>query len=275
MLKLTGSLNILSYILILIFYLIIFVGGAHAEELTGTKIMENVYNRENSNNVSNKLTFVLQSSNGKKKLRKMNQVWLDLDGAKGLSEKVMFFFINPPDIKDTAFLSWNYEEYEKDDEQWVYLPSLRKVRRIASSSKNDSFFGTEFSYADLNTRELDEDAHTLVKKEAFNEIECYLVESIPQNPKDAYSKILNWVDPNNWIILKTEYYDEKGSHMKTLLREWEKIQDIWTSVKLSMGNHQNGNKTFVKVDNVKYNTEIDDGMFNERTLKRGIKANGQ
>lgn len=94
--------------------------------------------------------------------------------------------------------------------------------------------------------------------------------SIPKNPKDAYSKILNWIDLNNWIVLKTEFYDKKGIHIKTLLIEWELIQDIWIGVKLSMENFLNGNLTFVKFDNVKYNTDINDDMFNERTLKRGI-----
>jgi len=129
--------------------------------------MQKYYDRENGNDLSSNLTFTIIYKNGKQKIRETRYIWLDMDGRNGFSEKNMFFFVSPPEIKDTAFLSWNYAKYGKDDDQWIYLPSLRKTRRIASSSKNDSFFGTEFTYADLNIRDLEEDEHTLLKTDSF------------------------------------------------------------------------------------------------------------
>jgi outer membrane lipoprotein-sorting protein len=261
----------LEYLFVLFVFLFALADLTWANELTGTQIMEKVCERENGNDSSAKITFNINYSEGKGRIRNTKWLWIDMDGKGGFSEKAMFFFLSPPDIKDTAFLSWNYEKYDKDDDQWVYLPALRKIRRIASSSKRDSFFGTEFSYADLNTREIDEDTHTFLRKELFQDIECYVVESIPKDKKDAYSKIVSWIDPERWIILKAEYYNRKGEHLKTQLLKWELIHDIWTATNLVMENHLNGNKTIVTTKDVQYNTGLKEKLFYERTLKRGVR----
>ena len=261
----------LEYLFVLFVILFSLADLICANELTGTQIMEKVYGRENGNDSSAKTTFNIIYSTGKEKTRNTKHIWIDLDGKDGFSEKAMFFFLSPPDIKDTAFLSWNYEKHDKDDDQWVYLPALRKTRRIASSSKHDSFFGTEFSYADLNTREIDEDTHTFLRKELFQDIKCYIIESIPKDKKDAYSKIVSSVDPKRWIFLKVEYYNRKGERLKTQLPKWELIQDIWTATNLVMENHLNGNKTVVEIKDVQYNTGLKEKLFHERTLKRGVR----
>ncbi len=261
----------LEYLFVLFVFLFALADLTWANELTGTQIMEKVCERENGNDSSAKMRFDIIYPGGKVKIRNTKWLWIDMDGKGGFSEKAMFFFLSPPDIKDTAFLSWNYEKYDKDDDQWVYLPALRKIRRIASSSKHDSFFGTEFSYADLNTREIDEDTHTFLRKELFQDIECYIIESIPKDKKDAYSKIVSRVDTTRWIILKAEYYNRKGEHLKTQLLKWELIQDIWTATNLSMENHLNRNKTIVTTKDVQYNTGLKEKLFYERTLKRGVR----
>ncbi len=242
-----------------------------ADELTGIQIMDNVLNRENGDDATSNMRFDIIYRNGKGKVRNTKWLWIDLDGKGGMDEKFMFFFLSPPDIKDTSFLSWNYEKYNKDDDQWIYLPALRKIRRIASSSKHDSFFGTEFNYSDLNTRDLEEDTHTFLRTESFQDRECYVVESIPKDKKDAYSKIVTWVDPARWIILKAAFYNKKGEHLKTELVEWELIQDIWTAKKMIMDNHLNGNKTIVTIDGFHYNSGFKEKLFHERTLKRGVR----
>lgn len=96
-----------------------------------------------------------------------------------------------------------------------------------------------------------------------------MIESIPKSKKDAYSKLINRVDKQNWTISKIEYYDRTGRHLKTQLLEWELVQGIWTSVNLVMENHLNGNKTTVTVTDIQYNTGLKEKLFHERTLKRG------
>ncbi|MCP4974999.1 MAG: outer membrane lipoprotein-sorting protein [Maribacter sp.] len=246
-------------------------GFSYANELNGTQIMDNVYKRDNGDGASANMSFNIIYPGGKEKVRDTKWIWIDLDGKGGMDEKFMFFFLSPPDIKDTAFLSWNYEKYDKDDDQWVYLPALRKTRRIASSSKHDSFFGTEFNYSDLNTRDLNEDKHKFLRTETLQTIECYIVESNPKDKKDAYSKILAWVDPERWVILKAEFYNRKGEHSKTELIEWELIQNKWTAKKMTMENHLNGNKTVVTLKGFKYSNGFKEKLFHERTLKRGVR----
>lgn len=248
-----------------------FVNTSAADNVMGHQIMEKVYKRENGNDASAEIKFVIIYPDGKEKIRNTRRLWIDLDGRDGFSEKTLFFFLSPPEIKDSAFLVWNYEKYDMDDKQWIYLPALRKVRRVASGSNNDSFFGTEFSYADLNMRVPDEDTHTLLRNEIFSDRDCYVVESIPENPKDTYSRIVHWVDTANRTILKTEYYDREGRHLKTQILEWELIQDIWTSTNLVMENHINGNKTIAAIRNVQYNIGLEDRLFHERTLKTGVR----
>ncbi len=261
----------MKFVSLLFLLLCFFTTQINANELTGTQIMNNVLERENGNDATSKMKFNIIYSDGKEKVRETKWIWIDLDGKGGIDEKFMFFFLSPPEIKDTAFLSWNFKKYDKDDDQWVYLPALRKTRRIASSSKHDSFFGTEFNYSDLNTRDLNEDAHTVLKTESFQGIECYVVESIPIDKKDAYSKIMAWVDKGRWIILKAEFYNKKGEHLKTELLEWELIQEIWTAKTMTMQNYLNGNTTIVTIEEFKYNNGFKEKLFHERTLKRGVR----
>lgn len=259
------------YILLMFLYFFIHSDLLYSESLSGEQIMERVYERENGDDVSATIRFTIIDEDGKVKVRNTKRIWIDLDGKVGFSEKTMFFFLSPPELKDTSFLTWNYEKYGKDDDQWIYLPSLRKTRRIASSSKNDSFFGTDFTYADLNIRDLEEDDHTLLKIDGFQDKEFYVIESIPKDKKDAYSKIVSRVDKQNWTISIIEYYDRTGRHSKTQLLEWELMKGIWTSVNLVMDNHLTGNKTTVTVKNIQYNSGLKEKMFHERTLKRGIR----
>lgn len=250
---------------------LIFVNTSSADNMTGYQIMEKVYKRENGNDASAEIKFVIVYPDGKEKIRNTRRLWIDLDGRDGFSEKTLFFFLSPPEIKDSAFLVWNYEKYDMDDKQWIYLPALRKVRRIASGSNNDSFFGTEFGYADLNMRTPDEDAHTLLRNEILSDRDCYVVESIPKDPKGTYSRTVHWIDVVKWTVIKTEYYDREGRHLKTQMLKWELIQNIWTSTSLVMENHINRNKTIATIWNVQYNNGLEDRMFHERTLKTGVR----
>ena len=260
------------FLLLSIFTGVLFlVNTSGADSLTGYQIMKQVYKREKGDDASAEITFTTTFPKGNEKIRNTKRLWIDMCGQDGFSEKTLFFFLSPPEIKDTAFLTWNYEKSDKDDNQWVYLPALRKVRRIASSSKSDSFSGTEFSYADLNTRVPDEDTHVLLRNETLSDRNCYVVESIPKDRKDAYGRMVYWIDTDNLTVLKINYFDRKGRHLKTQKLRWELIQDIWTQTELTMENHLNGNKTIVVIDDVRYNTGLKENLFHERSLKRGLR----
>ncbi len=240
-------------------------------DLTGMEIMTKVDERDDGDDQRSSAIFQLTNKRGQKRIRDTIRLWKDYNGKNGLDAKMITFFNSPPDIKGTGFLSWSYWDDNKDDDQWLYLPALRKVRRISSSNKGDHFMGTDFTYDDMGERKIEEDNHTLLKNDNYNDTICYVVESISKKKKYIYSKKITWVDKQNWIPLKVDYFDRKGKALKTLNIKWKLVDNIWTWGKAEMANHQTGHKTIIEIKDIKINTGIEDGILMERTLKRGLR----
>lgn len=237
------------------------------EELTGKKIIENVYYRPTGEDATSNLTMTLMNSRGDERVREIKQFSKDY----GKEEKSIMFFISPADVRNTSFMNWSYDEEGRDDDQWIYLPALKKVKRISSDSKSDYFMGSDFTYDDLGDRHPSEDTHELIREEKIDGEDCYVVESIPKEEDYMYSKTVTWVSKDKWIGLNKEFYDEDGDHLKNLTVEnYGKIDGFWTILHSEMHNIQKDHKTIMKLKDVKLNTGIDDNMFTERMMKRGI-----
>lgn len=237
------------------------------EKLTGRQIIENVYYRPTGDDATSDLTMTLINSRGDERVREIQQFSKDY----GKEEKSIMFFLSPADVRNTSFMNWSYDEEGKDDDQWIYLPALKKVKRISSDSKSDYFMGSDFTYDDLGDRHPSEDTHKLLREEKINGEDCYVVESIPKEEDYMYSKTVTWVSKDKWIGLKKEFYDEDGDHLKNLtVEKYDKIDGFWVILHSEMHNIQKDHKTIMKLKNVKLNTGIDDGMFTERMMKRGI-----
>ena len=242
-----------------------------ADEITGLEIMTRVDQREDGTDQVSRAVFELVNKRGQKRVRDTIRLWKDYSGEKGLDAKMITFFESPPDVKGTGFLSWSYWDEEKDDDQWLYLPALRKVRRIAASKKGNAFMGTDFTYDDMGERKIEEDHHKLLKSENHNNVDCYVIESVPQKTGYIYSKKLTWVNKKNWTPLKVDYYDRKGRFLKTLKTDWQLVDGIWSWEKSVMQNHLTGHKTIIEIADIDINTGLDERVFTERTLKRGYK----
>lgn len=237
------------------------------EKITGREIIENVYNRETGEDTTSDLTMTLQNSRGDERVREIKQFSKDF----GKEEKSIMFFISPADVRNTSFMNWSYDEEGKDDDQWIYLPALKKVKRISSDSKNDYFMGSDFTYDDLGDRHPSEDTHKLLREEKFNGEDCYVVESLPYEKGYMYSRTVTWIIKDKWIGMKKEFYDEDGDHLKTLsVEKYDKIDGYWIILNSVMHNVQKNHKTIMNLKNVEINTGIDDGKFTERIMKRGI-----
>ena len=104
------------------------------------------------------------------------------------------FFQSPADVRNTSFMNWSYDKAGKDDDQWIYLPALKKVKRISSDSKSDYFMGSDFTYDDLGDRKLEDDTHKLLREEALDGIDYYVVESVPVDEDYMYSKTITWIN---------------------------------------------------------------------------------
>ncbi len=238
-----------------------------AQEITGLKIIENVYNRPAAQDQSADLTMSLINSRGNERVREIKQYLKDT----GDVEKKIMYFVAPADVYNTSFMNWSYAKAGKNDDQWIYLPALKRVKRISSDSKSDYFMGSDFTYDDLGDRHPTADTHKLLREEEVDGEMCFVVESIPKEEEYMYSKTITWIVKDKWIGKKKEFYDEDGELLKTLtVKESVKIKDFIVITLSEMHNVQSGHKTIMKLANVELDIGIADNKFTERMMKRGM-----
>lgn len=238
------------------------------EKITGLKVIENVYELPTGKDTQTDLTMTLINSRGDKRVRKIKQFIKDF----GKIEKKIMFFTSPADVRNTSFMNWSYDKEGKDDDQWIYLPALKKVKRISSDSKSDYFMGSDFTYDDLGDRYPSEDSHKLLKEENVKGEDCYVVESIPKEEEYMYSRTVTWIIKDKWIGLKKEFYDEDGELLKILtVKKYEKISGYWTILQTEMRNVQKDHTTKMELKNVIIDSGIPDNKFTERMMKRELK----
>ncbi len=248
----------------LILFPAIIISGA---ELSGLQIVENVYNRDTGKDSKGNLTMSLINSRGNERVRTIKQFIKDF----GKVEKKIMFFMSPADVRNTSFVNWSYTEEGKDDDQWIYLPALKKVKRISSDSKSDYFMGSDFTYDDLGDRQPEADVHKVLREEEFKGEQCYVVESIPKDEEYMYSRTITWIIKDKWIGLKKEFYDEDEELLKILsVKKFEKINGFWIILHSEMNNVQKKHTTKMELSDVKINTGIPDRQFTERMMKRGL-----
>jgi len=234
--------------------------------LTGKQIIEKVYNRPAGEDQTSDLTMTLINKSGDQRVRIIKQFTKDL----GDVEKSIMFFLSPADVKNTSFMNWAYDSDQSDD-QWIYLPALKKTKRISSDSKSDYFMGSDFTYDDLGDRKLEDDTHKRIREETLDGKECYVVESTSKDEDYMYSKTLVWVDKSNFIGVKKEFYDEDEDLLKVLsIKEIEEISGIWVITNSEMKNVQKNHSTSMVLNNIQINTGISESKFSERMMTRGM-----
>jgi len=235
---------------------------------TALEIMQKVYNRPKGKDMKATLTMTLINSNGDKRVREIKQFIKDF----GEVEKKIMFFVKPADVRNTSFMNWSYDDPKKDDDQWIYLPALKRVKRISSDSKGDYFMGSDFTYDDLGDRKPEEDTHRILREETLNGEQCYVIESIPKDEDYMYSRTVTWIVKDKWIGLKKEFYDEDGDYLKTLkIKKYENIKGYWIITETEMHNVQKNHTTIMKLNEVVIDSGIKDNMFTERMMKRGLR----
>ena len=211
-----------------------------------------------------KTKMILINASGQKSVRDL--LMKTLEGKNG--DKTISTFLSPADIKGTKVLG--HEHVGRDDDQWLYLPALKRVKRIASRNKSGSFVGSEFSYEDIGNQNYQKytykgDPETVM----FKGMKCYKGARIPKDKNSGYTKQISWVDTKNFLIRKIEYYDRKRTLLKTaVFSAYKKINGIWRVGKIEMKNHQNDKATILiwKEDKVKAGLSPND--FNKRVLKQ-------
>ncbi len=211
----------------------------------------------------------LISKGGQERIRELTMLRKNY-GESGGNQKYFMYFFQPADVKDMTFMVYKYPA--KDDDRWLFVPAINMVRRIAAQDKSSSFVGSDFTYEDVSGRDIEDDTHAMVKEEKFGEKDSYVIKSSPKAQDIDYSYKISWIDKNNFLPLKEEYYDKKGELYRVFTAE--EINDVKgfpTVMKRSMKNLQSGHRTettFIKAD---YNIGIDDSLFSERFLKQPPK----
>jgi len=235
-------------------------------ELTGRDVMVKAEERPEGDDQRSIMKMTLINKRGKTRERSV----LMYSRKYGKDSKSLMYFQSPGDVKGTGFLAWDYDDPEKDDDQWLYLPALKRSRRISGSSKNDYFMGTDFTYDDMGGRNVDEDAHTLLRQEEADGHTCWVVESKPKDEDYMYSKRVSWIRQDALVAAKVDFYDGRGSSLKTLTVSDIRQQDgIWTAFKMEMNNIQENHKTIIEMEEVRYNIGLEDSLFRVSTLERG------
>lgn len=209
------------------------------------------------------MEMILINAHGDKIIRKMESKVLEKqdDGNRSL-----ITFKWPADVKGTKMLTWTHKE--ESDDQWLYLPAFRRVKRISSRNKSGSFMGSEFSYEDLGSQEVEKYTYKFLKDVKFNGRDHWLMERYPKDKKSGYSKQKSWIDKKYMASSKVEYYDRKGELLKTAtFTDFKKFKKYYRSDKIEMVNHQTKKSSILNFKNRKLFKKFSSSIFNKNRLK--------
>jgi len=212
------------------------------------------------------MQMILINKSGQKSIREIRFKILEIIGDE---EKTLFIFDNPKDIKGTAFLIFAHK-FENDD-QWLYLPATKRVKRISSTNKSGSFVGSEFSYEDISALVVEKYTYKWIHDEIYENIDCYVVEKYPIDKKySGYTKQVVWIDKKEFREWKIDYYDRKNFLLKTLIITGYKLylDKFWKADEFFMKNHQTEKITKLIWSDYQFKNGLTDKDFNKNSLKR-------
>ncbi len=211
------------------------------------------------------MRMTLKNKAGKTSTRviRIKTLEVENDGDKSLS-----LFDEPADVKGTAMLTWTHG-LEPDD-QWLYLPALKRVKRINSRNKSGPFMGSTFAFEDLGSQEVEKYTYNYLRDEPCGELQCYVMERFPAYKHSGYTRQVVWIDQDEYRMKKVEFYDRKKALLKTLESSGyqQYLGQYWRPDSMNMVNHQTGKSTLLEWENYQFQTGLTEGDFRSQTLKR-------
>jgi hypothetical protein len=197
---------------------------------------------------------------------------------KGEDKQRIMFFKQPADVKNTGFLTYDYDDANKDDDQWLYLPALHKSKRISSSDKSGSFMGSDFTYSDMVSRELEDYDFSLEKEMQVNGKDVWIIKATPRSKdiikETGYTKSLLFIRKDNYVVIRGINWVKKGKKLKYFdMKGLKLIDNIWTPTEIHMTTKKGKkvlHKTILKFSNIKYNQDLDSNLFTLRRLEKGL-----
>jgi len=243
-----------------------------SDDLTARMIMEKVDARDDGKTIEQDMLMILIDKNNNKRVRDIKSYRKYF----GEDEHQILFFKSPADVKNTAFLTYDYDE-NKDDDQWIYLPALKKVKRIPSADKSGSFMGSDFSYFDMTDRDLEDYDFKLIKETKVRGHDAWIIEYIPRNKKiikeSGYIKTVAIVRKDIYVIVRSINYMRNGKKKYLDLRKIHKQNGVWVVDEMTMTTKKGKatiHKTVLKFKNIKVNKLLNDDLFTTRRLEKGL-----
>ena len=211
------------------------------------------------------LEMILRNSHGEESTRKLRNRTLEMEDD---GDQLLVIFDVPRDVKGTAFLTYTHKT--GPDDQWLYLPALKRVKRIASNNKSGPFMGSEFAYEDLASQELEKYTYRYLRDETFEGFDCFVVERVPTDESSGYTRQLVWYDKEEYRPEKVEFYDRKDELLKTLTyKDYQQYLDqYWRADQLFMENHQTGKSTVLNWKQYEFRVGLTQRDFDQNSLKR-------
>ena len=240
--------------------------AADSPEEAGLKIAAEARERQKGfGNFTASLTMTLRNKRGRESRRelRLKVIEVEEDG-----DRSMFVFDRPRDVRGTAFLVHAHKT--DPDDRWLYLPALKRVKRISSSNQSGSFMGSEFSYEDMGTVEIEKFTHRHLRDEACGTLECAVLERVPNSSDSGYSRQLVWLDREELRTMQIQFFDRRDAHLKTMVVEdYERYLDrFWRGGKITMTNHLTGKSTVLAWSEYEFGTGLDLDDFTRTALKR-------
>lgn len=211
------------------------------------------------------MEMILKNRRGDESRRFIRVLGLEVDGD---GDKGMSIFDEPADVKGTAMLTYSHKV--ETDDQWLYLPALKRVKRIASRNKSGPYMGSEFAYEDLGSQEVEKYTYKYLRDEVFQGMDCFVVERYPVDKYSGYTRQVTWIDKSEYRPQRTDYYDRKNGLLKTLTFIGYKkyLEHHWRPDEMFMENHQTGKTTRIVWKDYRFRTGLKDRDFQVNDLKR-------
>jgi len=254
-----------------------FSTGSFAD-LTAVQVVQKMDTREDGETLTMDTLMILMNKNNQQRIRNIKNIRKDY----GPDTRSIIFFLSPADVRNTAYMSYDWEDEAKEDDSWLYLPALSKVKRIASSDKSGSFMGSDFTYSDINGIQIRDWEYTFVRQsETLDKGVTWVVQGLPKEASKSkvleetgYLKTMMWIRKDNFMLVKGKYWVKQGHKIKYFKADdIKKVDGIWTAHELTMITTIKGkvdHSSVLRFSNIRYNAAIDDTNFTTRSMEQGL-----
>ena len=261
-----GNMKLLTLIIGIAFFVLASTSHAQTTQEQGLAIAKKMKARDIGwGSSQSEMVMTLRTRKGQEIVRQMRSKALEVEGD---GDKALTIFDTPLDVKGTSFLSFSHST--GNDDQWIYLPALKRVKRIASKNKSGPFLGSEFAFEDLSSFEIEKFNFDYLGEDNLNGQAMVKISMDPVDRYSGYTKANAWVDTEHYRVHKIEFYDRRDTLLKTLtISDYKLYKDkFWRADKQSMINHKTGKSTDIVINNLTFDVDLKESDFNENRLKR-------